>query len=377
MAVVCLAVGCGGETGTPPPTQNPPTPPASALPSLAALTAVATDPAVIAKDVATDPATLAWQLFLYLNWQATPGRRGVPDPKGGLGMTPTVWQTWKEVHEVYLAGGAAPLPWADGGPKGPPTLSLTEIDGTTLVDVNGNPITYTVAMNQGVFDYLVSRQLYGWNGQAALRGVGAAPVQFPASGMEIKASWKILDPIADKDRFGRYITSQAWLPPDDGGAPVKVSVGLTGLHVTSKALPNWIWMSFEQVENPVTTGVQPLLPMDPAVAAVNKQMQAALGTNVLASYQLMGVQTAFTAAGAPTLLANTQIETKFQKSSSCISCHARASVSTGPVRRLDFFVIEAGNLVGPTGDPPTKPFGPGPDQFSALDFVWSMREAQQ
>jgi hypothetical protein len=91
----------------------------------------------------------------------------------------------------------------------------------------------------------------------------------------------------------------------------------------------------------------------------------------------MGVQTQFTDGGAPTLLANTQIETKFQKSSSCISCHALASVSTGAKPRLDFFAMKAGNLVGPTGVPPTAPFGPAQDQFSALDFVWSMREAKR
>jgi len=135
-------------------------------------------------------------LFGYLALPAVPGQRGVPDPSGVPGTSPTVWQTWKEVHEVYLAGGAAPPPWKDGGPSGPPTLSLTEIDGTTLTDVNGNPITYTVLMNQGTFEYLVTRALYGWNGQAALRSVGAAPVVFPTSAMEVKASWKILDPIA-------------------------------------------------------------------------------------------------------------------------------------------------------------------------------------
>jgi hypothetical protein len=60
-----------------------------------------------------------------------------------------------------------------------------------------------------------------------------------------------------------------------------------------------------------------------------------------------------------------------------MSCHARASVSTGPRPRLDVFVMQAGNLVGPTGDPPTAPFGPAPEQFCARDYVWSMREAQR
>jgi hypothetical protein len=176
---------------------------ASALPTFEQIVSTATTPSQIAAMVPVDPGQLAWLMFLYVNWPATPGTRGVPDPTQKLGATPTVFETWKEVHEVYLMGGAAPQPWDDGGPSGPPTLSLTEIDGTTLKDVNGNPITYTVAMNQGTFDYLVSRTLYAWTGQAALRQAGAAPVAFPPTAMEIKASWKILGPKDDASHSSR------------------------------------------------------------------------------------------------------------------------------------------------------------------------------
>jgi hypothetical protein len=284
-----------------------------------------------------------------------------------------VIQTRKEAHEVYLAGGAAPRPWDDGGPAGPPILSLGEIDGTTLTDVKGNPITYTVAMNRGAFDYLVSRAFYGWNGQAALRAAGAAPVTFPASAMEIKASWKVLDPIADEDRMDRYLVAEAILPPGN----TKVAVGLTGLHITSKALPSWVWITFEQIENPTTTGAPQRFSIPSGVATTNATYQRLLAGTPLAYYQANGVQTEFVVDGQPTLLTNSQIETRFQASSSCMTCHALASVSTGQQARLDFFQLQAGNLSGFVGMPPTSPFGPGPDQFSALDFVWSMREAKR
>ncbi len=117
--------------------------------------------------------------------------------------------------------------------------------------------------------------------------------------------------------------------------------------------------------------------MNSKIATVNNAMQKALAGTPLAYYRANGVQTEFVAGGAPTLLGNSQIETKFQKSSSCITCHALASVSTGKQPRLDFFQLKAGNLSGFVGMPPTTPFGPGKDQFSALDFVWSMREAKQ
>lgn len=345
---------------------------ATGAPTLAEVAAVATVPATLAADPSPDA---AWLVFLYLNWPATAGRRGVPDPSRPLGATPTVWQTWKEVHETYLAGGVAPGPWDDGGPPGPPLLSLGEIDGRTLADRQGAPITYTVALNQATFGYVVDRGLYGWAGQAALRSPGAAPVTFPPEAMEIKASWRLATPADD---VTRYLVAQARMPSDGGGAPLPVTVLLTGLHVTSKARPDWIWMTFEQVDNPTTTGVTPRLPIAPAVAAANARFQARLAGTPWASYQLMGIQTTFTTDdGQPTLLANTQIETYFQATSSCISCHALASVSTGAKPRLDFFTLSGGNLVGPTGAPPTAPFGPGPDQFTALDFVWSLREAKR
>jgi hypothetical protein len=386
MVVVWLGSACGSSKGKPPPEPGSGSDGAVApvgldaaaaprnLPTFDQIVSTATTPTQIASLVAQDPGQLAWIMFLYANWPATPGKRGVPDPTLPLGATPTVWQTWKEVHEVYLAGGAAPLPWDDGGPKGPPTLSLGEIDGTTLEDESGNPIMYTVTMNQGTFDYLVSRALYSWNGQAALRSTGAAPVAFPASAMEVKASWIVLDPVNDKDRIDHYLLAEAIVPPNG----MKVTVGLTGLHLTSKALPNWVWITFEQIENATTTGVSLKLPIDPGIAQTNAMYQKALAGTPYAYYQANGVQTTYTTAeGAATLLANTQIETKFQTSSSCITCHALASVSTGKQPRLDFFQLKAGNLSGFTGAPPTTPFGPGPDQFSSLDFVWSMREAKR
>ena len=367
------ASGSGTGTGTGTGSSDSGVDAAMAAPTFEQVVSTATAPTQVVELVKRDPGYLAWIMFLYVNWPAKAGERGVPDPGGTLGASPTVFQTWKEVHEVYLAGGAAPQPWADGGPSGPPTLSLGEIDGTTLVDVNGNPITYTVAMNQGTFDYLVSRSLYGWSGQAALRQAGAAPVAFPASAMEVKASWKILDPVADKDRLDHYIVAEAILPP----ANTRVTVGLTGLHIISKALPNWIWITFEQIENRETTGAPWNFAIDPAVATTNLAMQKALAGTPLAYYQANGVQTEYVVDGAATLLANSQIETRFQKSSSCMTCHALASVSTSAQPRLDFFQLEAGNLSGFVGMPPTSPFGPGPDQYSALDFVWSMREAKR
>ena len=389
-SVLVVAAACkrhGGDHGQPPPPPAARDAPAAApadaaspgqaAPTLAELTALFGDDAKATATLQADPATFAWLLFAYLDWPATPGERGAPNPAGHLGAdAPVVWQTWKEVHETYLAGGAKPPPWKDGGPKGPPTLSTSEIDGKTLTDVAGNPVTYTVLLNQGTFDYLLGRDLYAMAGQVALRKAGVAPVAFPPSAMEIKASWRILDPVKDKDRMGHYLVAKALLPQQGGAPPFTVTVGLTGLHITSKLVPQWAWITFEQVDNAETTGVTAKLPIDPAAQAANEKFQQALAGTPLASYRLMGVQTAFTDAGKPTLLANTQIETYFQTSSSCITCHALASIGPSSKPRFELFHLVAGNLEGYTGDPPAAPFGPGPEQYVKLDFVWSMREAK-
>jgi len=154
-------------------------------------------------------------------------------------------------------------------------------------------------------------------------------------------------------------------------------LGLNGLHITSKIIPQWFWCTFEQIENPQTTGVNMKLAMAPEVQKTNKEAQAAFAGTKWAYYQLDGVQTAYTqdpdaspcivSAQSP-CLANTQIETYFQGSSSCITCHSLASI--GPKgARFNLWNYSGGNQQGYVGNPPQM------SSYVPLDFVWSMREA--
>ena len=55
---------------------------------------------------------LAWQDFIYLNWPALAGQRGVPNKSARFGAPgPTVWETFKTVDEVFLPNGQNPGPW--------------------------------------------------------------------------------------------------------------------------------------------------------------------------------------------------------------------------------------------------------------------------
>src|SRR5262249_15803080 len=122
---------------------------------------------------------------------------------------------------------------------------------------------------------------------------------------------------------------------------------LVGMHVISKQIPNWTWATFEHKDNAgrcdyagcrdafgaqipnvranATTGerYEPCLKTDAL-----KQLFANAGTPpVWQNYCMKGTQPDFTtASGVPTMLGNTSMEATFDDTSSCMSCHARASV---------------------------------------------------
>ncbi len=161
-----------------------------------------------------------------------------------------------------------------------------------------------------------------------------------------------------------------------------------GFHIGTKVKgnPQWIWSTFEQVDNvptqnqpaekkhysfykpncshctavnlppprpwnPATPHTYPsqierVIPISPATKALNARYQAALRkiavTSVWANYQLISTQwptdanssTDPTGIPAPTYLANTTLESYIQgdtrqTSSSCIQCHNNATMTNG------------------------------------------------
>ncbi len=355
----------------------PPSPSASAaaLPGFKQLSATFSDPKRATAHAQSAPIEFAWDLFLYVNWPAEKDQRGVPDPSKQLGADGlTTWSTWKHTSEVYLPGGKAPDPWKSGDGTKPPTLEAPEIDGRTLTDKNGNLVEFEVRMNADTFGYIVKRQLYGYAGQRAVRKPGSEAVAFPPGSLEVKATWRLLDPIKDKAYLDKYYTRTVSYA-SEGGGTTQAAAGLTGLHIISKALPNWVWITFEQVDNAKTTEAKLLQPIDPAVAAVNARMHQALKGTVWTNYQLIGVMTEPVKDGEPVILANSQMETGFQSTSSCLTCHATASIGPDDDPRFQFFKP---GFQGYVGVPPKQPFDAAQGgKFTQLDFVWSLRRARQ
>ena len=122
--------------------------------------------------------------------------------------------------------------------------------------------------------------------------------------------------------------------------------------------------------------------------------------SVWRNYNMRGTQIAFTNPdGSPTILSNTQIETRFQLSSSCITCHDLATRGSATQGRLAFIQMANNGVQGYTGalgspsnrytdafDKPVCYDGsrgvftdcktPNPTVvYKRMDFVWSLREA--
>lgn len=330
-----------------------------------------------------------WLLFIYVN---CPLQADAPSP--------LTWESWRPTNTVYLPGGEAPAPWGSPLPSRSLLNDNPEISGFQLRDGQGQPILYEIRMNEATFNYIVQRELYSRAGQLAFFNAPAsdpvgAPIQFPADAIEVKAAWIILDP--DSPDLSRYYTTQAQYL-DANQQMQDVLVGLAGLHISSKLLPNWLWVTFEQVDNPQVTAIPERLPTPPEVQALNDNMhQLYPADSVWRYYNMRGTQVAFTNAdGSPSLLANTLIETNFQESSSCITCHALATRGAQSQGRLGFWDVSNSGIAGYVGELSANQFYDSEDNpvcydarqdafnacgatvlvYKQMDFVWSLAEAQ-
>lgn len=340
----------------------------------------------------------SWQLFVGMHWPASATERGRPNPRLTIGAPgPVVWETWREAREVFRHDASGhplpPLSWSEpsavpsqcaGGERHLHRLSkvddlLDDFDQPTganramppvLIAQSAKPTRYEIRMNRIAFDAIVSNRWWDGGRQATLKSV-----RFPAGSIIVKAAWTPLD----ESDVGRFQSINACVCDSD--ACTVQRMGLTGLHVMAKtpSAPQWIWSTFEQVDNvpnsctaptpgrytyfdaskglqnanrqtPLGTPSQicrvfPIPSREPAcgshddasdnVQAVNGAMQAALASTRFAHYGLVNTQwpkPGGTPKGAPhtvfeaqpALLGNSALESFIQDSSSCMGCHAMA-----------------------------------------------------
>lgn len=387
----------------------------------------------------------AWNAFVALNWpsvgQTNSGNSDAePDSSKTIGDPGfVVWQRWKNADDVFLADGVAPAGWdpyigppeavvgqaQEGGLCATADCSSDPFHDIRLIQqasglvfksneaLNGSPIRYEIQQNESTFDFIVNQGIYSINGQEALAATCQQPTQwppldsdrcasFPRSSVETKQAWMWVPANSSQleEIKSRYITAIGYYqkydyngqPILDGNGNPTYEVGLvalTGLHVTTKALPEWVWTTFENKYNYQYTQSTIEVPIPPDTELINEEYQtwlAGQGTpnaSKYANYLLVGTQIEFD--GPPDvqggeLLANSQIESHFQFASSCITCHAFSSVTNRTDLPLQYSFVDSreGNLTYFVGSIPEEVkediISKG---YRDLDYVWSLRLAKR
>jgi len=374
------------------------------------------DPWVFPNDVAMamrEPDLFAWKLFIAAVWPADLEARAA-DPEKPLGADgPMVFESWVIQEDVYLDAGATPYAWDEQAVDevrtlgtGIPVQQQLITDAEPLPPGDAGHQHEEVRMNQAAFDYIRDNELYNIEGQLAFF-YAREKVSFPVDAIEVKAIWRAITE-DDKDRYKWAVFE------DDEGT--EYLYGLTSMHMSSKVLPNWLWATFEHVDNAYRRGPHDegwLIPSSDSMAcpvpphACNEAPTwlAGIGGTVFENYRLRGTQIDYTDSyGEPVLLANSELETGFQRTASCMTCHGRSTIgppvnqeaefefgagladhplSSPEVTRLSVFAVtEDGREEGHVGAPDPAWYAlPSTgvnswDRMLQLDFVWSLAQAK-
>lgn len=176
---------------------------------------------------------------------------------------------------ISAVGDRSPKTKANDKSTQPANLSeIMQAFTAPLVDQNGNFVFYEIQIDPNEVGYICQNGLYNINGQIVFTHTRAKKehtrpdevrLDMPegiatrdgSGSWELKVAWRVLT--ASDDR-SRYLWSQAIVPAVDGLCPdktkavddqCKVAVGMVGMHVGHKSAssPQWIWSTFEQVDN--------------------------------------------------------------------------------------------------------------------------------
>jgi len=312
---------------------------------------------------------LSWQMFISLNWPLDKDGKPAADISDTGHRT---WERWKESYEIFRDSGATPKPWGSQAdlpnslrgkvnpgdneellfrtskftsfdqtkfkinPKGkrPAPQLRDDIDQaftSAIWDQRGHVVRYEIRLNKPTVDYIVKNDLYNIDGQILFSSQKKV-VSFPISTMadagaiELKFAWKIM--VRDSDAMERYFTKRVKVL-DSNQKVHEATVGLVGMHIGIKTVssPQWIWATFEQVDNvetnaltkvdghylrpsfnnpdnstlpinvfptnhPLKNQVQRVIPIPIATQELNRQVQSVLNKNnsFWQYYQLIGTQ---------------------------------------------------------------------------------------
>lgn len=234
----------------------------------------------------------SWRAFISLVWPAMPqapssgnSPRGVPDPTKTIadGGVPLVFETYKADWETFQPQGAqpstfasytaaAPCPNAKPGDFVLGNISKFGNVGeagfgdlvSVLVSQNGKFVRYLAAYNKTEFNTVLANAYYLASNLPQNMKPQGPDIVFPLGSLDVKSSWIDMSNVTHPERFH---TRNAWLQDPVSGScgTTPVLVGLVGLHIVQKTptRPQWIWSTFEQIDNVPPPGYVPGTPHEP------------------------------------------------------------------------------------------------------------------
>ncbi|MDE3174667.1 MAG: hypothetical protein KGM15_00985 [Pseudomonadota bacterium] len=224
----------------------------------------------------------AWRAFIALNWPAA--GRGTPDRAKTIGDPgPRVWETFKSATETFPVDAdgrrLAPTPWESfagpnpcGGEATEKTIAAftpfaefnqpsfsTDAPANPLVARNGEYVRYETRFNALEFATFAAN---GWSEGRNLPDV-EHPAHFPVGSIALKAAWRPLNAADSPAARARYYVTRAAIVDVAGTLAAghilckPRDIALVGLHIAIKTptRPQWIWASFEHVDNVPPAGV--------------------------------------------------------------------------------------------------------------------------
>jgi hypothetical protein len=224
----------------------------------------------------------AWRAFIALNWPSRleAGRRGEADRTKAPGDPgPRVWETFKSRYELFEVDPderpVTPSPWTSYDGRNPcgnldnrvktlasfkPYADFNEASFTVgeflnpLVAQNRTYTRYEIRINRPEYDAIAAN---GWSLSKTLPNE-AHPADLPVGSIAVKAAWRVLteaDTPAVRARYYVVEGAQAVDVAESIAAGRIVcslaDVALVGLHIAIKTRyrPQWLWSTFEHVDN--------------------------------------------------------------------------------------------------------------------------------
>jgi hypothetical protein len=266
----------------------------------------------------------SWETFVALNWPVKLNGSASGEKIGTVRDNLSIWELWKEDYEIFLEQGARPSEWKlgrkyptsrsrdcpsyfprpfrdlfdlkqaelrkIGKPLAVLETSVEPFDTGPLIDQNGKYARFEILVNEEMFQYIVDHELYSKASQSRQ----TRHVIFPCGSKRgekhehqgsvmIKAAWKVLSP--EEKAGGRFHTADCLLSTRaDKLAKMHeqcefVTLGLVGFHIVHKTYsrPQWVWSTFEHVDNCPTIGNEPERPSYSFYAS--RQYRGLLETN--------------------------------------------------------------------------------------------------